>query len=150
MRIESTVRQTRAYDDASTLTQTSAASAAASRTAALPVSVRRKVRNGVSRLRDHAVRLGAAAFPAASRCSGASVMDDPQSNGTIEQSVIPIFIARPSLSILRSAAATGESPCAPHPARADLRTYFDRPRFNAPSLWPNCTACIASENAVRR
>src|SRR2546425_7565943 len=72
MRIESTVRQTRSYEEASTLTQASAASAAASRTAALPVSVRRKVRNGVSRLRDHAVRLGAAVLTAASRCSCAT------------------------------------------------------------------------------
>ncbi len=48
--------QTRSYDAASTLTQTSAATVAASRTAALPVSVRRKARSGVSRLRAHAVR----------------------------------------------------------------------------------------------
>ena len=55
-RIESTVCQTRAYEPASMLTQTSAASVAASRNAALPVSVRRKSRSGVSRLRAQAVR----------------------------------------------------------------------------------------------
>ena len=44
------------YDDASTFTQTSAATAAASRTAAPPVSVRRNSRSGVSRLRAQAVR----------------------------------------------------------------------------------------------
>src|SRR6266542_6892068 len=56
MRIESTVCQTRSYEDESAFTHTSAATAAASRTAALPVSVRRKLRNGVSRFRAHAVR----------------------------------------------------------------------------------------------
>ncbi len=56
MRIESTVSQTRSYDAESTFTHTSAATVAASRNAALPVSVRRKVRSGVSRLRAHAVR----------------------------------------------------------------------------------------------
>src|SRR5690242_11913178 len=40
----------------SAFAQTSAATAAASRTAALPVSVRRKLRSGVSRFRTHAVR----------------------------------------------------------------------------------------------
>ena len=48
--------QTRSYDAASTFTQTSAATAAASRNAALPVSVRRKLRSGVSRFRAQAVR----------------------------------------------------------------------------------------------
>ena len=48
--------QTRSYDDASTLTHTSAATVAKSRIAALPVSVRRKLRSGVSRLRAQAVR----------------------------------------------------------------------------------------------
>src|SRR5436305_5843356 len=64
-RIERTVRQTRSYEAESALTQTSAASVAASRMAALPVSVRRKLRSGVSRLRAHAVRpeKGAAVGP---------------------------------------------------------------------------------------
>src|SRR5256885_10661151 len=55
-RIESTVCQTRSYEDESAFTHTSAAIAAASRTAALPVSVRRKLRSGVSRFLAHAVR----------------------------------------------------------------------------------------------
>src|SRR5438034_1329097 len=54
-RIVSTVLQTRSYDAASTLFQRSAESAAVRRTAALPVSVRRNVRSGVSMLRAHAV-----------------------------------------------------------------------------------------------
>ena len=45
-----------AYDAMSAFAQTSAAMTPASRTAALPVSVRRNVRSGVSRLRTHAVR----------------------------------------------------------------------------------------------
>src|SRR5262245_33102281 len=52
----SVVPQTDSYDEASTFTQTSAASAAASRTAAPPVSVRRNDCSGVRRLRTHAVR----------------------------------------------------------------------------------------------
>src|SRR5436309_2554132 len=56
MRIESVVRITRSYDATSTLAQTRAATAAASSTAALPVSVRRKLRSGVSRFRTQAVR----------------------------------------------------------------------------------------------
>src|SRR5437773_2904325 len=55
-RIESIVCQTRSYEDESAFTHTSAATAAASRTAALPVSVRRKLRSGVSRFRAQAVR----------------------------------------------------------------------------------------------
>src|SRR5438045_2270081 len=47
---------TRSYEAASTFAQTSAATAAASRIAALPVSVRRKLRSGVSRFRTQAVR----------------------------------------------------------------------------------------------
>src|SRR5437016_2300959 len=47
---------TRSYEAASTFAQTSAVTAAASSTAALPVSVRRKLRSGVSRLRTQAVR----------------------------------------------------------------------------------------------
>src|SRR5262245_39463015 len=54
--IEKVVSQTVAYEDESALTQTSATTAAASRTAALPVSVRRKLRSGVSRFRAQAVR----------------------------------------------------------------------------------------------
>src|SRR2546423_15125645 len=50
------VCQTRAYEPSSTFAQRSATTAAARSTAALPVSVRRKVRSGVSRLRTHAVR----------------------------------------------------------------------------------------------
>ncbi len=45
-----------AYDVMSTFAQTSAATTPASSTAALPVSVRRNVRSGVSRFRAHAVR----------------------------------------------------------------------------------------------
>src|SRR5438067_5277971 len=55
-RIESVVPHRESYDEASTFTQTSAATAAASRTAAPPVSVRRNSRSGVSRLRAQAVR----------------------------------------------------------------------------------------------
>jgi hypothetical protein len=44
------------YEDASTFTQTSAATAPASRTAAPPVSVRRNSRSGVWTLRAQAVR----------------------------------------------------------------------------------------------
>src|SRR5439155_6138487 len=54
--IDSFVLQSESYDEASMFTQTSAATAAASKTAALPVSVRRNSRSGVSRLRAHAVR----------------------------------------------------------------------------------------------
>ena len=54
--IDSVVPQSDSYDDASTFTQRSAATAAASRTAAPPVSVRRNSRSGVWRLRAHAVR----------------------------------------------------------------------------------------------
>ena len=45
--IESVVSQSDSYEDASTFTHTSAATAAASRTAAPPVSVRRNSRSGV-------------------------------------------------------------------------------------------------------
>src|SRR6266850_1457965 len=54
-RMASTVLHTRSYDAASMLSQTSAENAAATSTAALPVSVRRKLRSGVSMLRAHAV-----------------------------------------------------------------------------------------------
>ena len=54
--IDSSVPHSDAYDDASTLTQTSAATVAPSSTTALPVSVRRNSRSGVSRFRPHAVR----------------------------------------------------------------------------------------------
>src|SRR5438067_8523548 len=50
------VLQTRSYEAMSTFAQTSATTAAASRTAAPPVSVRRNSRSGVWRLRAHAVR----------------------------------------------------------------------------------------------
>src|SRR5438874_608995 len=56
MRIDSVVRQTRSYEPTSTFAQTTAATAATSRTTALPVSVRRKPRSGVSRFRTQAVR----------------------------------------------------------------------------------------------
>jgi hypothetical protein len=56
IRIESVVRQRESYDEKSTFAQTSAASVAASSAAAPPVSVRRKERSGVGRLRAHAVR----------------------------------------------------------------------------------------------
>ena len=55
-RIISTVCHVAAYPDGSMLAQASAASVAASRTAALPVSVRRNWRSGVSSLRAHTVR----------------------------------------------------------------------------------------------
>src|ERR1700761_8090996 len=55
-RITSTVRHVAAYPDGSMLAQASADSVAASRTAALPVSVRRNRRSGVSSLRAHTVR----------------------------------------------------------------------------------------------
>ena len=45
-----------AVPDGTTFDQTSPATAAAARMAALPVSVRRNCRNGVCRLRAHAVR----------------------------------------------------------------------------------------------
>src|SRR6185369_13268256 len=54
--IESVVCQTSSYDDESTFTHRSAATAAPRSTAALPVSVRRNSRSGVSRLRAQAVR----------------------------------------------------------------------------------------------
>src|SRR6266511_1347472 len=54
--IDSFVLQSESYDDASTFTHTSAATAAASKTAAPPVSVRRNSRSGVSTLRAQAVR----------------------------------------------------------------------------------------------
>ena len=53
---DSCVRHTASYDGASMFAQTSAATVAARRTTALPVSVRRNCRNGVCRLRAHAVR----------------------------------------------------------------------------------------------
>jgi hypothetical protein len=53
--IDNVVVQTESYDDASTFTQRSAARAAASKTAELPVSVLRNSRRGVCRLRAHAV-----------------------------------------------------------------------------------------------
>jgi hypothetical protein len=55
-RIDSVVVQTRSYDAGSAFAQTSAATTAARRIAALPVSVCRKERSGVCRLRVHAVR----------------------------------------------------------------------------------------------
>ena len=55
-RISSTVCHVAAYPGGSMLAQASAASVAASRTAALPVSVRRNRRSGVSSLRAHTVR----------------------------------------------------------------------------------------------
>src|SRR3984885_12482513 len=54
--ITSTVCHVAAYPDGSMLAQASAASVAASRTAALPVSVRANCRSGVSSLRAHTVR----------------------------------------------------------------------------------------------
>ena len=54
----STVCHVAAYPDGSMLAQASAASVAASRTAALPVSVRTNRRSGVSNLRAHTVRGG--------------------------------------------------------------------------------------------
>ncbi len=53
--IASSALQSRLYDDASILTQTNAATVAASRIAALPVSVDRKSRSGVGTLRAQAV-----------------------------------------------------------------------------------------------
>ena len=55
-RIISTVCHVAAYPDGPRLAQASAASVAASRTAALPVSVRRNRRSGVSSRRAHTVR----------------------------------------------------------------------------------------------
>jgi hypothetical protein len=55
-RMDSCVCQTVSYDDASAFTHASASSAMASRTAALPVWVRRNTRSGVWRFRAHAVR----------------------------------------------------------------------------------------------
>src|SRR5215213_8728266 len=55
MWMESVVSQSRSYEEASRFTQTSAATAAPSRTAAPPISVRRNCRSGVSTLRDQAV-----------------------------------------------------------------------------------------------
>ena len=54
--IESVVSHSESYDDASTFTHASAATAAHSKTAAPPVSVRRNSRSGVWTLRAHAVR----------------------------------------------------------------------------------------------
>src|SRR5712691_9668708 len=56
MSIESFVLQSESYDDASTFTHMSAVAAAASKTAAPPVSVRRNSRSGVCTLRAQAVR----------------------------------------------------------------------------------------------
>jgi hypothetical protein len=56
--IESLVPQTSSYDDALAFTHTSAATAAASITAAPPVSVRRNSRSGDRSRRPHAVRPG--------------------------------------------------------------------------------------------
>jgi hypothetical protein len=67
-RIESVACQTRSYEDWSRLTQRSAATVAPRSRAALPVSVRRYARSGVSRLRPQAVRpekRGAVVAPAA-------------------------------------------------------------------------------------
>ena len=55
-RISSTVCQVAAYPAGSMFAHASAASVAASRTAALPVSVRRNRRSGVSSRRAHTVR----------------------------------------------------------------------------------------------
>src|SRR6202034_1145073 len=67
IRTDSTVSQQVRYEDGSAFDQTSAAIVAASKTAALPVSVRRNWRRGVWRLRSHAVRSesGAAGSPEA-------------------------------------------------------------------------------------
>ena len=54
--IDSGISHTAAYDAALIFDQASAIRVAASRKAALPDSVRRKARSGVSRLRAHAVR----------------------------------------------------------------------------------------------
>ena len=54
--IDSVVSHNSSYEDAWTFTQTSAATAAASKTAAPAVSVCRNSRSGVRRLRAHAVR----------------------------------------------------------------------------------------------
>src|SRR5262245_5338502 len=53
--IDSFVPHSDSYEDAWTFAHTSAANAAASRTAAPPVSVRRKSRSGVDKFRAHAV-----------------------------------------------------------------------------------------------
>jgi hypothetical protein len=54
--MEILVVQAESYEPLSMFTHTSAAAVAASRTAAPPVSVCRKFRRGVCRLRAHAVR----------------------------------------------------------------------------------------------
>src|SRR5918996_5681133 len=54
--IRRSVLQSESYEAAWTFTQARAATAAANKTAAPPVSVRRNSRRGVSRLRAHAVR----------------------------------------------------------------------------------------------
>jgi len=56
MRIASSVCQVVSYEEDAAFFHASAATAAASRTAALPVSVRRNARSGVARCRVHAVR----------------------------------------------------------------------------------------------
>src|SRR5256885_15524090 len=56
MLMDSRVRQRFSYELGSTLIHTSAARVAASKTAALAVSVRRNLRSGASRFRAHAVR----------------------------------------------------------------------------------------------
>src|SRR5918992_3483638 len=70
--IASVVSQSSSYEEAWTFTQTSAATAAASSTAAPPVSVRRKFRSGVWTFLDQAVRPENGAPAAVATTSGRS------------------------------------------------------------------------------
>src|SRR5262249_40618965 len=109
-RIESVVVHTRSYEAGATVAQMSAAATAGRRTAALPVSVRRKERSGVWRLRLHAVR---------------------PLNGAAETSVSAIAEASHETSVRpRSADASRlELPCLRPPASGaapDLTTFQGR------------------------
>src|SRR4051794_24930769 len=76
-RIESTVLQTRSYDDRSTLAQTSAAATAARISAALPVSVLRKSRSGVRSVRRGVWPVSASAFTGRfSLAAGSAALED--------------------------------------------------------------------------
>src|SRR4029453_15924562 len=94
--IESAPPQNDSYDELPTFTHASAATAAASRTAAPPVSVWRKFRSGVWMLRAHAVRpvnAGVRGPPAAPSPRGARTPAGPAQRAALAQQ-IPALVER--------------------------------------------------------
>src|SRR5690348_3884686 len=115
--IEICVCHSASYELASRLVQTSAPIVAASRTAALPVSVRRNCRSGVCRCRPHAVRSAVAAT-----CSGCVIVPGRL---PCAQSIMRVRLdtgaAEPQKLVVCSqlpASSTGSEECVPELSRS--------------------------------